>query len=752
MPSGRIALTARAAVALLLVAVAAAGCHAWQASRGESAQRGTGQGDAAPVRHIDWPVFGGSADQSRYVDYGAITPANVQQLAVAWTYPVTDGNIYQFSPVIAGGLMYVLAKDNSLVALDAGTGRELWSKPGFGGIARRGINYWQSADGTDRRLLVTAGDRLLALDARTGDSIAGFGVQGKVDLREGLGRDPESVRRVQGASPGAIFEDLILLGSSPGEGYLAPPGHLRAYNVVTGKLAWTFHTIPQPGEYGYDTWPKDAWRYAGGANNWGEITIDAARGIAYFPLGSPTYDYYGADRHGANLFGNCLLALDARTGKRLWHFQTVHHDLWDYDLTAAPQLLEVNRRGRRIAAVAQATKHGFLFVFDRVSGEPLFDIEERAVPASTMPGEQAWPTQPFPVGLPVTARQKLGPDDVTSVFLSAGERSAWQARIAGARSGLFLPLSEVETIAVPGGVGGTNWGNTAADPKRGILYVMNQDFPSFYRLEKEERAATAPAAGTQQFTRAQINTGETAYKLYCQVCHGGDRQGGNNGPGLLTLQGKVTFDELHRIVTRGQNRMPAQPHIDDATVTALLAFLSGGKVPSFFVGAEYPAGVEAPPVQYRTDYGLSAPHIMAPPWSTLMAVDLNTGRLLWKVPLGQDQEAAALGLNGTGVPRGTQRNGMIVTATGLVFSTAKDGRIYAFDARSGRVLWSGELPMGTEGLPAMYVLDGRQYLVVNATTPLTWGPKSRESGIGSALPAGKGGYVVFALPQAAEAR
>jgi quinoprotein glucose dehydrogenase len=364
-----------------------------------------------------------------------------------------------------------------------------------------------------------------------------------------------------------------------------------------------------------------------------------------------------------------------------------------------------------------------------------------------MPGEQAWPTQPFPTGLPITARQQMKAEDLTTAFLTADERRAWLARIAAARSGLFLPLSEVETIAVPGGVGGTNWGNTAADAKRGILYVMNQDFPSFYRLEKEERVRAPTASGVQQFTRAQMTAGEVAYKLYCQVCHGGDRQGGNNGPSLLGVQGKIAFNELHAIITKGQNRMPAQPHIDDETVTSLLAFLSGGKAPTFSVGADYPAGVAAPGVQYRTDYGLGFPHIMAPPWSTIMAIDMNNGKLLWKVPLGQDEEATALGLKGTGVPRGSQRNGMIVTSTGIVFSTAKDGHIYAFDARNGRVLWAGQLPMGTEGLPAMYALNGRQYLVVNATTPLTWGAKSRESGIGSELPAGKGGYVVFALPE-----
>lgn len=705
-------------------------------------------GAAEPVRDLEWPVFGGSASQSRFVDHDLITPANVADLEVAWTYPVPDGIIYQFSPLIADGVMYVLAKEHSLVALDAATGRELWSRPGFRGIARRGINYWRSDDGGDRRLLVTADNHLIALNAVDGEPIESFGTGGRVDLRENLGRDAATVRRVQAQTPGAIFEDLILLGSSPGEGYLSPPGHLRAYHIVTGELVWTFHTIPQPGEFGYETWPEEAWRYAGGVNAWGEITLDTQRGIAYFPLGSPTYDYYGADRHGANLFGNCLLALDARTGKRLWHFQTVHHDLWDYDLSAAPQLLEVNRHGRRVPAVAQATKHGFLFVFDRVTGEPLFEIQERPVPASTMPGEQAWPTQPFPVGLPVTARQQLNAEELTTTWLSAEERAAWLARLDGARTGLFLPLSETETIATPGGIGGTNWGNTAADPERGILYVMNQDFPSFYRLEKEERPRpdTVAQPGPRTFTREQVSDGEKAYRLYCQVCHGGDRRGGSAGPDLTGLEGKVAFEELFNIVTKGQNRMPPLPHLDETAVTTLLAYLSGGRAPGFAVGADYPDGVAAPSAQYRSDYGLGFPHIMKPPWSTLMAIDLNRGTLLWKVPLGQDEEATKLGLSGTGVPRGASRMGMIVTATGIVFATARDGHVYAFDADDGHVLWSGRLPMGTEGLPAMYVQEGRQFLVVNATTPLNWGPKVRESGIGSELPTGVGGYVAFALP------
>ena len=622
-----------------------------------------------PDERRDWGDYGGGLDQSRFVDFSEITKENVAALEIAWTYAPGDDRIYQFSPVIVDGVMYVLGAGDALVALDARDGREIWRREGFAGITRRGVNYWESEDRSDRRLLVTRGNRIEAVDALTGAAIASFGRDGVIELREGLGRDPATLRRVQSSSPGRVFENLLLVGSSPGEGLFSAPGHLRAYDVITGELAWTFHTIPQPGEFGYDTWPELAYLYVGGVNAWGDISVDAERGIAYFPLGSPTYDFYGADRHGANLFGNTLLALDARTGERLWHFQAVHHDLWDYDLTAAPQLVTVRHDGREIDAVAQATKQGFLFVFDRVTGEPLWPIEERPVPPSTVPGEAAWPTQPFPTVLPSTARQAITPEDITTVFLTPAERLAAQDRVRAAATGLFTPIGLTETIAVPGAVGGTNWGNTASNPAAGMLYVLNQDFPSFYKLEK-----VAPA------------------------------------------------------------EMPAA----EGSATA-----ASGR-------PGYPPGVTAPESQYQTPYGLSQPHILEPPWSQIMAIDLNAGRMLWKVPLGQDREATALGAEGTGVPRGAQRNGMIVTATGLVFSTAKDGHVYAFDADNGAVLWRGELPMGTEGLPAMYVVDGRQYLVVNATTPLTWGPRSREGGINSEAPSGVGGYVVFALPEDAQ--
>lgn len=727
-----------------------------------------------------WPGYGGTPDQSKYVVTSDITKANVKQLEVAWMYPTSDERAYQFSPVIVDNVMYVLAKDSSLVAIDVVTHKELWIHANLRGITNRGINYWQSKDGKQRRLLFTLEDTLQAIDARTGKSILSFGTKGIVNLREGLDRDPKSVRRVSSGTPGRVFGNLLILGSSPGEGYFSPPGHIRAYDVITGRLVWTFHTIPQPGEFGYDTWPKDAWKYSGGVNVWGEITLDEKRGIAYFPVGSPTYDYYGADRHGANLFSDCLLALDARTGKRLWHFQMVHHDLWDYDPTAAPQLLTVHRNGKRIDAVAQATKQGFVFVFDRVTGEPVWPIEERPVPGSDVPGEQAWPTQPFST-LPPTARQSVKPDDLTPYLISDAERAEWRERISKARTGLFNPPALAESAVAPGAVGGTNWGNTAADPQAGILYLLNQDFPSFYKLELQNDEPGTPRRnpfGPPDPTSVQ--RGADLYKEHCAMCHGADRAGTPAAPSLVEVGMRIGPPQLRRTVVYGNGRMPPIGHLQDEQIKDLLAFLGGGGRPRFWrndpaqlklpagpvvasggapreavnpdATAEamqtYPPDVAAPKQRYYTDYGLGFPYLLAPPWSTIIAYDLNRGVIKWKKPLGQDRDAASQGGTNTGVPRGSQRNGMIVTSTGIVFSTAKDGRLYAFDADNGEILWSAQLPMGTEGLPAVYEIDGRHYIVVNATTPLTWGLNSRESGIGSPDPLGRGGYVVFALPQA----
>ena len=495
-----------------------------------------------------WNDYGGGPDSSHFVDLKQITRANVNQLQLAWTYPTQDRISYLFNPIIVDNVMYVLARNYSLVALDAESGKEIWIHENLAGISTRGVAYWESKDRRDRRLIFALNDYLQQIDARTGKSILTFGNQGLVDLRDDLGRDPKLITRIQTSTPGRVFEDLIIMGSATGENYFASPGDIRAYNIITGRLAWVFHTMPRPGEEFYETWPKDAWKYVGGANTWGEMTIDEKRGILYAPTGSPTYDYYGADRAGDNLFANCLLALDARTGKRLWHFQMVHHDLWDYDMTAAPQLVAVRHSGRMVDAVAQSSKQGFLYVFDRVTGKPLWPIEERKVPASDMPGELISPTQPFPTAPPPFARQKMTADDINPYILSPEDRAYWKDRIASARNeGLFTPPGLGESISLPGGRGGSNWGTGAANAAKGTVYLTTQDWPTLYKLRLEDPLAARPSARATQ--------GRDIYQQRCQGCHPLDRPGA--GPAMLArINARFTAEQFSILVHSGRGKCP----------------------------------------------------------------------------------------------------------------------------------------------------------------------------------------------------
>jgi len=452
-----------------------------------------GQSAAPNGPYTTWRDYGGSPDSMQYSALTQIDKKNVGRLEQAWFFPVPDrkGN-FGFNPIVVDGVMYVLGPANAIVALEAATGKTIWSHVvEDGSPGNRGINYWESKDRSDRRLIFGAGGALRAIDARTGETITTFGAGGRVEMRVG------PVRPLGGPSPtpGRVFENLFLTGSTTGEGYGSAPGDLRAFDVVSGKLVWTFHTIPYPGEYGSETWPEAAWKWAGGVNTWGEISIDEKRGIAYFPLGSPTHDSYGGDRKGANLFGNCLLALDARTGTRLWHFQTVHHDLWDYDLTTAPKLLTVRHDGRTVDIVAQATKFGLLYVFDRVTGAPIWPVEERPVPRSDVPGEESWPTQPFPTRPSPYARLKFGLEDINP-YVDEAEKENLRGILSNARNeGLFTPQTLTrDQISIPGELGGSNWAGAAADPTTGMLYVRSADQPAIHKLRVPGPAAN-PAAG-----------------------------------------------------------------------------------------------------------------------------------------------------------------------------------------------------------------------------------------------------------------
>jgi quinoprotein glucose dehydrogenase len=714
--------------------------------------------------HKSWSHYGGSPDQSKFFNASQITKENVNQLKVLWNYPVEDNNFYNFSPIIVDTIMYVYGKNSSLIALNAMTGKEMWIHTDLRGISRRGINYWENKDKTDRRLVFTLNNSLQVLDAMTGQSISAFGNKGYVDLREGLERPPTSIRRMQAMMPGVIVGDLIILGSAPGENYFSAPGYVRAYNVVTGKLEWTFHTIPQPGEFGYDTWPKDAYKYVGAVNVWSEMSVDEERGIVYLPVGSPTYDYYGADREGANLFGNCLVALDAKTGKRLWHFQTVHHDLWDYDLASAPQLLTINREGKKIDAVAVATKHGFVFVLDRVTGEPVFPIEERPFPPSDMPGEKSWPTQPIPAAIPDFMRHEVTKETLNP-FFPEDVKQQWHKRLDSAKSGLFVPHSaKYETVTMPGALGGASYGNTGSNPSKGIMYIMAQEYASIYKLNKVITEKPVLSDNEVKLVR-------TLYRGSCQTCHGKDMTGSGAAPSLINVGQRYFYEEFKTLVTEGRGRMPAFVHIDEPSLSALYRYLGGTMRPNFnrrpdgplkingpVVGSggakirpdsmrvapmtDYPEGVAHPENRYTTGYGLEWQGLASPPWASIFAYDLNNGTVKWRKPIGLDS-AFTKGDKTVGAPGGTIRKGMVITSTGVVFATGKGGVVYAFDADNGNILWETTLSNESGGQPGMYQINGKQYLVINASNRFDTDSYDFSKRPGALAK----GYVVYALPE-----
>jgi quinoprotein glucose dehydrogenase len=578
-----------------------------------------------------WAEYSGGPDRSHYSSLSQINTGNVSKLEKAWEYKSGDSGQVQCNAIIVNGTLFGLTASSRVFALDAATGKQKWRyvQPGAGmPTINRGVTYWE--EGNDKRILYTYNTDLYALNAETGLPVTSFGDQGKVSLKTGLetGKKDNSVGST---TPGTIFEDLIIMPLTVGEGEGAAIGDIQAFNVKTGRLAWVFKTIPDKGEKGSETWPAGVRKSGetGAANCWAGMAVDRERGMIFIPTGSAAFDFYGGNRPGKNLFANCLIALNARTGKYIWHYQMVHHDIWDKDLPAAPNLLRVKHGGKLVDAVAQVTKNGFVFLFDRENGKPLFPVDEKQFPASALPGEKAWPTQPVPKLPAPFSRQRVTENDISHF---AENRDELLETFRKANKGFYRPLDSTPSLVFPGGYGGAEWGGAAVDPD-GILYINANEMPQLLGLSPVPKIPEQPGQ---------------PYKL----------------------------SEDQKFLDRNG----------------------------------YPG--------------------ITPPWGTLTAIDMNTGKHLWQKPLGEFKELTAKGIPQTGTEN---YGGPVVTAGGLLFIAAtKDGMFRAFDRKTGKVLWETELPAAGFATPSTYEIKGRQYIVI-ACGGTKLGTKKGDS------------YVAFAL-------
>ncbi len=669
-----------------------------------------------------WEMYRGDDGTNAYSGLDQINTTNVSKLKVAWMYETGDKSDYfsmECNPIIIHNVLYGISPKLKIFALDAKSGKQIWifdpfAKEGKGGGLNRGLTYWKGGD--DERIITFAGNKMIELNANTGKQIQSFGDSGYVDLNKNL-RSHEGLdlhEDVTNTSPAVVYNDLIITGSSVGEDYESSPGHIRAYDVRTGKMKWIFHTVPQPGELGYDTWPKDAYKTAGGCNAWAGLSLDRKRGILFAATGAPSFDFHGGERIGKNLFSNCIIAIDAATGKYIWHYQVSHHDLWDYDLPSPPNLITVKRDNKTIDAVAQITKQGFIFILNRETGAPLFPVEEKKVAASKMPGEQSWPTQPFPSKPLPLCRQKFDESIITDLSPEAHEYILQEAK-KYEWGDIYLPPSISGTIEMPGFRGGAEWSGACVDMKTGIMYVGINDIPNLVQLVERKENSTG------EFNNINMpQAGKVLYTRNCSACHGADLKGNGQFPPLLQIAQRLKPDAAKNVIEKGRGMMPSFSKLKQEEKNAILSYLYGTnnntKFPNKTINTD-----DATADKTKVRYGLKGylqlvdqngyPGVK-PPWGTLNAVDLNTGDILWKKPLGEYKELAAKGITNTG----TQLfGGGIVTAGGLIFiGASRDEKFRAIDKNTGKTLWEYQLPAGGYATPATYEVDGKQYVVIAA--------------------------------------
>jgi quinoprotein glucose dehydrogenase len=701
----------------------------------------------------DYPVYGGNKEGNRYSPLDQINTANVKNLQVAWMYnaaEIPDPNdskpqrpkAIQCQPIVVNGVLYGTTSDLKLFALDAGTGKEKWKfeppkdAKKYNVInVNRGVVYWES--GNDKRILYSAGSNLYAVDAGDGKLVDDFGNKGIVDLHEGLAPDADhdvSKLSVTANTPGVTYKNLLIIGSAVPESGDAPPGSIRAFDIVTGRLKWVFHTIPHPGEFGYDTWPTDAWKNIGAANNWGGLTLDEKRGIVYFGTGSPASDFYGGNREGANLFSDCVMALDAASGKMKWYYQTTHHDLWDRDEPCPPNLATINRNGKKIDVVVQATKDGIVYVLNRDDGTSIFPVEERQVPTNGLPGEHPWPTQKYPLRPLPLSHQVFTDSDITNISPEANAFVKDQF-IQYRSDNKYTPPSLKGTLLF-GYSGGAEWGGNAISPD-GIFYQNTNDDPWILQM-------IDTAIRNKEF--ASMSAGNALYVMNCAACHGENRKGnGTQFPNLIDIGKKRSVAEIQSVLKTGSGRMPSFQRLADDERTAIVNYLMNARVPNRLQPFNAHNEVSPSSAEEKNKvFGFEPAYVnkvwkkltdadgypgIKPPWGMLNAIDLNTGDYLWRVPLGEYPELTAKGIPITGTE---SYGGPVVTAGGLVFIAAtRDEKIRAFDKKTGKIVWEYQLPAGGFATPITYEVNGKQYIVIAAG-----GARGLKAG---------GNYIAFSL-------
>ena len=694
--------------------------------------------------HTSWETYQGDSGSNQYSSLKQINKNNVDQLEVAWVYQTGDNlnkqSQIQCNPIIIDDILYATSPTIKLIALRAATGELLWEfDPAldFSPHVNRGVTYWES--GNDKRILFTAGSLLFAINAITGKPVVSFGTAGVTSLKAGLGARAADLFVIS-TSPGVIYKNLYIIGTRVSENADAAPGYIRAFNARTGAVEWVFHTIPKPGEYGYETWPENAYEKIGGANAWAGISLDVKRGVVYAPTGSASFDFWGGNRKGSNLFANCIIAINAENGQRLWHYQTVHHDLWDRDLPTTPNLVTVTHNGVKIDAVAQVTKSGYVFLLDRDTGKPLFTIEERPVKRSDLKGEETWPTQPFPVKPPPFARQHFSEEEITDISPEAHEyvKTIWTTTRTGEQ---FIPPSIEGTMYFPGFDGGAEWGGASYDSNTGVLYVNANEMPWIQHMVELELDM-----GDQSKPKTIKDAGEKVYKTNCAICHGQSRQGNTTGiyPPLLNLNKTLPRETAMAIIEKGKGFMPSYNQFSNEKKNALLAYLYNDNVQKSQENdgeQNWLDDLRKELLEFAIPYSHTGYNrffdqegypAVKPLWGTLNAIDLNKGEILWQVPLGEFEELTKRGIPKTGTEN---YGGPVATAGGLIFIAAsKDGYIRAFDKDTGTELWKHKLPAGGYATPSVFSVDRRQYIVI-------------ACGGGKMGTAPGDYYVAFALPQ-----